>query len=181
MLPMIENRAIDKLRILVASDNPSVAMLGVLLVALTAGVFVGVLFGGLGPILAVALIGVGVAAYLMLKSTQWGFVSLLALIILLPYAALPFKIGFTPTFLDAILGALFGVWFLRIVTGRDKTFVGSALGVPIFIFLAWAVVAFIAGLAHASLTPNVLRNFAEVLLVVLLFSRQSIKLKAMRN
>lgn len=166
---MIENSAMDKLRILVTSENPTVALVALLMVIFGAGALVGVLFGGLGPILAVGLLAVAIAAFLMLRSIQWGFVALLGLIILLPYAAFPFKIGFTPTFMDAILGALFGVWFLRIVTGSDTTFVGSSLGTPIFAFLAWAVVAFIAGLAHASLSPTILRNFAEVLLVVLLF------------
>lgn len=166
---MLQNRAVEKLRNLIVSDNPRVALFGVLLVAVMAGLLVGALFGGLGPLMAVALIGVAIATYLMLRSTQWGLIALVALIILLPYAALPFKIGFTPTFLDLVLAALFGVWFLRIVTGREPIFIGSALGLPIFLFLAWAVVTFIAGLAHAPLTPNVLRNFAEVILVVLLF------------
>lgn len=169
MFPMIENRAVDKLRALVASDNPLAALVGVLMVVLAAGALVGILFGGLGPILAIGALGVLLAAYLMLRSTQWGFVALLGLIILLPYAAFPFKIGFTPTFLDAILLALFGVWFLRIVTGAETTFIGSPLGVPIFAFLAWAMVAFIAGLAHTSLSSTILRNFAEVLLAVMLF------------
>lgn len=167
--PMIENKAVDKLRTLVASDNPIMALLGVLIVVLAAGAMVGILFGGLGPIFAIGVLGVLLAAYLMLRSTQWGFVALLGLIILLPYAAFPFKIGFTPTFLDAILLALYGVWFLRVATGTETTFTASPLGVPIFAFLAWAVVAFIAGLAHTSLSPTILRNFAEVLLAVMLF------------
>lgn len=166
---MIYNKSLDKLRNLIVSDDPKVALLGVVIVCLAAGLLVGALFGGLGPVIAIALIGVLVAGYLMLKSTQWGLIALIGLIILLPYAALPFKIGFTPTFLDVILGALFGVWFLRMVTGQERRFIASPLGPPIFAFLAWAVVAFIAGLAHAPLTPNVLRNFAEVGLVVLLF------------
>ncbi len=166
---MFQDSVLDKLRTLVASDNPNLALLGVLVVSLGAGLLTGVLFGGVGPVIAIGLIGVAVAGYLMLRSTQWGLVALVSLIILLPYAALPFKIGFTPTFLDLILLALFGVWFLRIVSGQDTTFVASPLGIPIFVFLAWAVVTFIFGLAHASLTPYVLRNFAEVLLAVLLF------------
>lgn len=166
---MVKNHPLEKLRTVIAAENPAVALAGVIGVCVAAGLLAGALFGGLGPIIAVGVIGVAVAAFLMLRSTQWGFVALLGLIILLPYATFPFKIGFTPTFLDAILLALFGVWGLRIITGRDTTFTGSSLGVFIFAFLAWAVVAFIAGLAHSPLSPTVLRNFAEVLLVVLLF------------
>lgn len=166
---MLQNNALDKLRTLIVSNDPKVALAGVLSVCLVAGLLVGILFGGVGPVIAVGVIGVAVAAFLMLRSTQWGLISLVGLIILLPYAALPFKIGFTPTFLDLILAALFGVWFLRIVTKQETTFVASPLGIPIFLFLAWAVVTFIVGLGHAGLTPYILRNFAEVLLVVLLF------------
>jgi len=166
---MLQNRALDKLRTLVISGDPKQALAGVLGLCLAAGLAVGALFGGLGPLMAVALVAVAMAAYLMLRSTQWGLIGLVTLIILLPYAALPFKIGFTPTFLDAILAALFGVWFLRIVTGQETTFTASPLGVPIFAFVGWAMVTFIFGLAHAPLTPTVLRNFAEVLLAVFLF------------
>jgi O-antigen ligase len=61
---------------------------------------------------------------------------------------------------------LFGVWIARLVTGRQRTFEASALGAPVFAFLLWAVITFIAGLAHASLSATVLRRFAEVLLAV---------------
>ncbi len=166
---MIQDRALDKLRLLVVSDNPNLAILGVLIVCLGAGGAVGALFGSLGPIIALGLIGVGAGGYLMIRSTQWGLMALVGVITLLPYATLPFKIVFTPTFLDIILVALFGVWFVRIVAGKEMVFTGSVLGLPIFAFLAWAVVPFVFGLGHAPLTPNVLRNFAEIILAVLLF------------
>ena len=73
---MIQNRALDKLRTFVASDNPSLVMVGVLIVCLGVGVAVGALFGGFGPIIALALIGVGCAGYLMIRSTQWGLIAL---------------------------------------------------------------------------------------------------------
>lgn len=166
---MIQNRALDKLRTLIVSDDPKLALLGILIVCLGAGLLVGALFGGLGPIIALALIAVGCAGYLVMRSTEWGLIALLGVIILLPYATLPFKIFFTPTFIDVILAAIFGVWFLRLITGKETVFVGSGLGIPIFAFLAWAVVTFVFGLGHAPLTSNVLRNFAEVLLAVCLF------------
>jgi len=166
---MIQNRALDKLKTLVASDDPKLALLGVLIVCLGLGGAVGALFGSLGPIIALALIGVGCVAYLMIRSTRWGLMALIGVVTLLPYATLPFKIVFTPTFLDLILAALFGVWFLRLITGKETVFIGTAVGGPILVFLAWAVITFVAGLGHASLTPNVLRNFAEVILAVLLF------------
>ncbi len=166
---MIQQRSLDKLRTLIVSDDPRQALLGILMVCLAAGLIVGALFGSLGPVLSIGLIGVGVVGYLVLKSTKWGFLALITLIILLPYGTLPFKIGFTPTFLNVALGGLYGVWFVRLVTGQERHLVGSAVGLPIFTFLAWAVVTFIAGLGHTSLSLTILRNFAEVILAALLF------------
>ena len=65
------------------------------------------MFGSVGPIIAVALIGVMIVGYLMIQSSLWGFIGLIGVITLLPYATLPFKIVFTPTFLDLILAAIF--------------------------------------------------------------------------
>jgi O-antigen ligase len=166
---VIQNRALDKLRTLIVSDDPKLAFLGILIVCLGAGLLVGALFGGLGPIIALALMAVVCAGYLVMRSTEWGLIGLLGVIILLPYATLPFKIVFTPTFIDVIMAAIFGVWFLRLITGKETVFIGSALAMPIFAFLAWAVVTFVFGLGHAPLTPYVLRNFAEVILAVCLF------------
>ncbi|MFQ5613930.1 MAG: O-antigen ligase family protein [Anaerolineae bacterium] len=162
-------KALDGLRNWITADDPRLALAGVLFVCLLAGLLVGVLFGGLGPVLAVGAIGATIAGLLMLRSTDWGLYALVALIALLPYAALPVKVVFTPTFLDLILVALFAVWLARLVTGAQRTFVASALGLPIFVFMFWALVTFIVGLGHASLTPNVLRHFVEVLLAVALF------------
>ena len=64
----------------------------------------------------------------MLRSTQVGLFALIALICLLPYAALPFSIGFRPTFIDLALAALFAVWALRLITGQQRTFTVTTLG-----------------------------------------------------
>jgi hypothetical protein len=105
----------------------------------------------------------------MLRSTQGGLFALVALICLLPYGALPFTIGFRPTFLDLALGALFGVWALRLITGQQRTFISSPLGMLIFIFQGWALFIFIFGLRYGGLNVTVARNFLEVLLSVSLF------------
>ncbi|MEM7034188.1 MAG: O-antigen ligase family protein, partial [Chloroflexota bacterium] len=148
---------------------PKMAFVGIFIVCLLAGGLVGALFGGLGPVLAVVLVFVTCAAILMIRSTEWGIIALVGVITLLPYATLPFKIVFTPTFLNLIMGALFGVWFLLIITGKETTFIGTPIGGAVFAFFAWAIVAFAFGLRYGALTPNVIRNFAEVLLAVFLF------------
>lgn len=144
-------------------------MSGVIFVALLAGILVGALFGSLGPIIAIGLIAALTVGILMLRSTQVGLFALVALICLLPYGALPFTIGFRPTFLDLALASLFGVWALRLITGQQRTFISSPLGMLIFIFQGWALFIFIFGLRYGGLNVTVARNFLEVLLSVSLF------------
>jgi hypothetical protein len=165
----MQNTALDRLRTWLTADNPYLAMGTAIGVAVIVGTLTGALFGVLGPILALGAVGVLVVGMLMLRSTDWGLFALVGLICLLPYAAMPIEVGFRPTFIDAVLLALFGVWFVRLVTGTERTFETSTLGVPIFAFLLWALITFIAGLSHAPLNVTVLRRFAEVLLAVSLF------------
>ncbi|RMF01854.1 MAG: hypothetical protein D6768_09650 [Chloroflexi bacterium] len=165
----MQNPAFDRLRNWITADDPRIAMSGVLFVVVLAGVLAGALFGGLGPILAVGLLGALVIGVLMLRSTQAGLFALVALIALLPYGALPFKVGFRPTFIDVALGALFAVWALRLITGRQHTFVASPLGILIFAFQGWAIFIFIFGLRYGGLNITVARNFAEIILSVSLF------------
>lgn len=165
----MQNPALDRLRNWITADDPRIAALGVIFVAAVAGVLAGALFGGLGPILAIGLLGALVIGLLMLRSTQAGLFALVALIALLPYGALPFKVGFRPTFIDVALGALFAVWALRLITGRQHTFVASPLGMWIFAFQGWAIFIFIFGLRYGGLNITVARNFAEIILSVSLF------------
>ena len=165
----MNNLAVHRLQTWLTADDPRLALGTAAGVAVLAGLLVGVLLGWLGPVLALGAISGLVIGVLMLRSTEWGLLALVGLICLLPYGAMPVDIGFRPTFIDAVLLALFGVWLVRLVTRTERTFEASALGVPIFAFLLWAVITFIAGLAHASLTATVLRRFLEALLAISLF------------
>jgi hypothetical protein len=165
----MQNPVLDGLRNWITADDPRLAKLGLLVVALTAGLMVGALFGSFGPIISVGLIGGLTIGALMLRSTQAGLFALVTLICLLPYGALPFSIGFRPTFLDMALAALFSVWGLRLILGKQRTFIASPLGIGLFFFQGWAIVIFIFGLRYGGLNVTVARNFLEVLLAVSLF------------
>ncbi len=165
----MSNPALENLRRWITADDPRVAAAGVVFVAVLAGLLVGLLFGGLGPIIAIGLVGALAVGVLMLRSTQVGLFALVALACLLPYGALPFTIGFRPTFIDLALGALFAVWGLQLITGKQRTFVSSPLGLLIFLFQGWAIFTFIFGLRYSGLNMTVARNFLEVLLSVSLF------------
>jgi hypothetical protein len=155
-------------RIFVESDR-RFALTAVVALCLAAGILAGAYVAILSPIFAVAGIVAIVAGVLMLRDTQWGLVAIIGLICLLPFGALPFKLGFTPTFLDLALVAVYFVWIVRIATGKADKFVGTALGLPIAVFLLLATASFVAGLGHAYLNQYVLRHFAEVLLSIGLF------------
>jgi len=120
---------------------------------------------------SVALAGL-VALFLglwMLRDIEMAYLGVIGVVCLLPFASFPFDIGFTPTLLDAVLGALFVVWVFQIAADGQRHFLVTPLGLPIIVFTLLAVLAFVLGLAHASLTSYLMRHFAEVMLSIALF------------
>ncbi|MGD8465058.1 MAG: O-antigen ligase family protein [Anaerolineae bacterium] len=155
-------------RIFVDSDR-RFALAAIVALAIAAGLLVGAYVAVLSPLYAIAGVLALGGGLLLLRDTQWGLLAIIGLICLLPFGALPFKIGFTPTFLDLALIATYLVWILRIATGKAGRFIGTALGLPIAVFWLLACASFVAGLAHASLTSYILRHFVELLLSIGLF------------
>jgi len=155
-------------RIFVDSDR-RFGLAAAIALSVAAGLVLGAYAAILSPLLAVAGVMALAAGLLMLRDIQWGFTALVCLICLLPFGALPFKIGFTPTFLDLALIAVYFVWIVRFATGRTAKFIGTELGLPILIFLLLACASFVAGLAHAYINQYVLRHFVEILLSISLF------------
>jgi polysaccharide biosynthesis protein PslJ len=135
------------------------------LIALGGGLFVALLGG---PIALGAILGL-IVMIMILRRIEIGYAALIAVICLLPFAAVPVNFGFKPTFLDLVLVAMFGVWLLERATGKLGGFVNTPLTLPVLAFLAMALATFIAGLANAPLTQTVARHFAEVILSILLF------------
>jgi O-antigen ligase len=133
------------------------------------GALAGVLLSLIHPLILLGLLaGLGVALA-MLRSTQIGLFILVAVICLLPFGAIPFSLGFYPTFLDVALLAVFGVWLARVFTRAQEGFVTTPLDLPILVFILLAFAAFIAGTAHAAITKDNLRHFAEIIIAICLF------------
>jgi hypothetical protein len=130
---------------------------------------VGALFSFLGAIVGVAVVAAGIAGLLVLRDIRWGLYALLAVVFLLPFASLPFKIGFTPTFLDLAFAAMYGVWAMCLITRRQRDLILTPVGLPVLVFIVLAVFSFVLGLKHASPSSNALRTFAEVLMGFALF------------
>ena len=129
------------------------------------------LIGGLivafgGWLAAVALLIGGVAVAILLRNMAWGLWGTIAVVTLLPFAAVPIDLGLKPTFLDCGLGAFIGVWFLRLITSRQKRVVTSPVTVPVLLFLLIALFSFVFGMGNGALTPTILRKFAELLLSI---------------
>lgn len=162
--------AYDRLQAALVGPNRSIATLAAAAVAVGAGLIVGAWIGLLNAPLALASMVALILGLSMLRSTEVSLIAVIAVICLLPFAALPLNIGFEPTLLDGALGILVLVWFARIISGEQEDFVGTPLTLPVLIFLALAVISFIAGLGHADVTANVLRRFLEVVVsIVLMF------------
>ena len=154
---------------LIFSHNPLVrrATLGLLLAsgALLIALFIGIV----GPLLALAAAIAVVGLALILDDTHWGFVALAGVIFVLPFATLPFSIGFKPTFLDVALGALFFVWVFKLVTGQQEDFIASPLGLGVGLFMLMMVFSFANGLTHSAANSFFIRRFMELLLGISLF------------
>jgi len=138
-------------------------------VGITAGLTAaaaGLLLAFGGPLVSLAVLLAGVAAYVILKDIEVGFLAVITIICLLPFATLPIDIGLTPTFLDLGLGVVAAIWAMEIISGRRRTMVTAPITVPLVIFLIVALFAFIFGLNNGPITPNLLRHFAELMLSI---------------
>jgi O-antigen ligase len=152
-------------RVLFDTDRRfAAAALAALCVA--AGLVAGAYAAILSPVYALAGALALTAGLLMLRSMTWSFAALIGLICLLPFGALPFKIGFTPTFLDIAFICLYLVWLLRIATGKEASLVAGPLGRPVAVFMLLACASFVAGMGHSALNQYVVRHFAELLLSI---------------
>lgn len=157
------DKQVARLRTLMSPDRPHHALIlvgAIVVIALISGA----LMVFLTPVGGVAVLVAGIGALLMLRDLRWGLFALLAVICLLPFASLPFKIGFTPTFLDLVFGALYAVWAMRLITRQQDDFVLTPLGLPVMIFIVLAIFSFVLGLSHAHPSANDLRTFAEVMM-----------------
>jgi polysaccharide biosynthesis protein PslJ len=165
MLPITYRTVQD----LALSPRPLTRRLAVgTLLALGAGA-IAILVGIVGPILAIALAIAIAGGAMILLDTHWGFVALTGVAFVLPFATLPFNIGFRPTFLDAALGALFFVWILKLVTGQERRFITSPIGLWVGLFMLLALFSFAYGMTHSQATSFMIRRFAEILLGIALF------------
>jgi O-antigen ligase len=139
-------------------------------VALVVGWGAGWLIVELGPLPVAVLVAAGGVALWMVRDIEVAYWAVIGIVTLLPFASLPFSIGFTPTFLDLALLGLFFVWVAPLALGlKPPDFVATPLDAPVLAFVFMAIGSFVAGLSHGPLTSYLIRHFAEVLLSIALF------------
>ncbi len=118
--------------------------------------------------IVILLIALGYAVWAV-YDIEIAYLGVFGIITLLPFASLPFSIGFKPTFLDLALVGLFVVAALPYLLGEERRFVATPVGAPVAAFAMMAVGSFVFGLSHGSLTTYLARHFAEFLLSIALF------------
>lgn len=130
------------------------------------GTAIGALLGFGGPLIAVGGLLALAAALWALTNLEVGLWGTIAIVTLLPFAALPVKIVFTPNFVDLTLLSVVVVYALQWMTGRRRRLCLTPAHLPLAVFLALAVFSFVAGMDNGPLTTNLLRQFGELLLNV---------------
>lgn len=161
--------ALNRLESIFFSPNRRVALASRAALFVAGAALAALLVTVAGPIYGAAAALALLGGVLMLRDLRWGLVALFAVIGLLPFAALPFKLGFTPTFLDLALLALFLVWVMRIATRRQRDLIGTPMGVLVLLFLLLAIFSFANGLRFNRPTSTTIRNFAELGLAIFFF------------
>lgn len=121
------------------------------------------------PAVALAgVVGLAVAPF-VLRDVDAAFLGVVAVVMLLPFAAIPLGVGFNPTFLDLALGALYLIWGMRLITREQARLHRPPLTGAVLLFMGLMATAFLAGLAHGTPTRNQMRVFGEMLLAAGLF------------
>jgi len=122
------------------------------------------------PLIAFGAIIALIVGAIILSNIEFGMYALIAIAVLLPFGALPFNLGFNPTFLDFAMLAVFGTWLaLGLTRQTEQGFVATPLALPIVSFMVLAVFSFVAGLAFSSISTQTLRQFVEIQLAIALF------------
>lgn len=128
---------------------------------------VGAALGFVGPLItAGALLGL-LAAIVIISRMEFAIWGVIAVIFILPFGSLPFKVVFTPTFLDLALVAVIVIYAWQWMRAERRQVNVTPAHLPIAAFMALCVFSFVTGLPNGPLTSNLIRQFAEMLLSIL--------------
>jgi polysaccharide biosynthesis protein PslJ len=131
-----------------------------------AGGLVGLLLAVAGPIIAFGVLLGGFAGLYILTSINAALYGIIAVMALLPFATFPFRIGFTPTFMDAVMGAFLAVYLVQWMTGRRHSIRLTPVHILVALYMGWLILSFVLGVRYARPTSANLRQFAETILSI---------------
>ncbi len=130
------------------------------------GAAIGLLIAGVGPLLALAAIFGLLAGLYVITDVNIALYSIIATVVLLPFAIFPVKIAVTPTLLDLALAGFLLVYVFQWMTGRRGGFHLTPVHTLVAVYLMWLIFAFALGLRHAGPSSSTIRQFAETLLSI---------------
>ncbi len=140
-----------------------------ILIGLSLGVMGGLVGLGLATVGAIPTLA-GILAVLVgltvLTDLRIALYGIVGMVILLPFGTLPFKIGFTPTLIDLMLGAFLLVYLIEWMNGKRRGFLFTAVHPVIALYMMWLVFAFVLGFQYGMPDLTKLRDFLVMLLTV---------------
>ncbi len=142
-------------------------------VALLLGIIGGTLGGALGIAVAImepeivigGVIGAIIGLYII-TNVQAALYGTVLIMMILPFGTIPFDIGFTPTLLDASIGAFLLIYIVQWMHRHRIDIKLTPVHVLVAIYFIWLLATFALGLRHAPVTLTIARQFAETLLAV---------------
>ncbi len=145
----------------------------------TVAILIGLLAGGLaglvglgivviGPVYTTAILAGLLLGLYILTDLNVALYAVIAVIGLIPYGTLPFKIVITPSLLDLALIAFLMVYAFQWMTGRRRLFRFTPVHGLVIVFALIMLFSFLMGLRHAPLTNNILKQFVEMLMAIAL-------------
>lgn len=158
---MIKQRPVQDF--IINTDQRTLALVIASALAVT-GALLGLSLALIGPIYTVVLLVALAGVIWVLAGLENALWSIVAVITVLPWAALPVKIVITPTFLDLAMAAALFLYLMQWMTGERRKLATTPVHAFVLLFMTLSVFSFVAGLRYAGLTSRVIRSFAELLL-----------------
>lgn len=137
------------------------------------GLVIGITGGGVGLLLALAgpivtigaIIGILGGLYI-LTDIRIALYGIIALLFLVPFGTLPFRIGLTPTLLDVAIGTFLLVYLFQWMTGKRRGLQLTPVHGLITLYVMWLIFAFVLGMQYGMPNATRLRQFAGTLLSI---------------
>jgi O-antigen ligase len=140
----------------------------IVLLAVAAGYLAGsfAMRQGVTETLAIALLPAVIIVYL--QSVWMGFVGIVAVIVLLPYAVLPVGASVTPTFLETAMLAAFGVGLAVLLVDRRQRLQTGGPAALVLALVGMTAFAFLLGVGRGY-TPQTLHDYGKFVLAIATF------------